>query len=351
MKVGKWIVASAVLVVLLVVSLYGCYFFIRMPLIRSKNNVDLRYSQSAEYDYTAFVESSLLYDNRTEIGEGEPLYTNLVEQIEIVLKYELTQTPSPVEMTGIEVRYEASATLSGGDWKKTYPLSVHSDSFRWLSRMATSMTSNTSGFTETYTVDMEEIEAIVEIIGEETGARAHSYTYEIKSSISLEASAGNKTLEQEFNPTLMIKFEGGKIEFEGLSSTKTGSIIHHETEVATTRFLTWSVNVDDMRGIAVTVTAIFSVLLFYAGRLALRERASKSFMERLSGDIRDKIVETSEPPRIEGETIKVSSLEDLARVAEEAFKPIMHHGELFYVLDGDVRYEYQVEAEPNVEEE
>jgi hypothetical protein len=63
-------------------------------------------------------------------------------------------------------------------------------------------------------------------------------------------------------------------------------------------------------------------------------------------------VEISEPPeRIERATIKVSSLEDLARVAEEAFKPIMHHGELFYVLDGDVRYEFQVVADPDVEEE
>jgi len=333
-KVSKCMVASAILAVLLATSLYGCYTFIRMPSTRSKNNVDLRYSQSAEYGYTALVEPSLLYDNRTEIGEGEPLYTNLVEQIEIVLKYELTQMPSPVEMSGIEIKYEASVTLSGGDWKKTYPLN--------------SMTSKVSSFTETYTIDMEEIEGIVETIGEETGARAHSYTYEIKSSINLEASAGRETIEQAFNPTLTVKFEGGTIEFEELSSAKSGSVIHHEEELATWRLLGFAVEVPAMRLISIITSISIIALLYNPLTLALQERTSRSFMERLSGDIRDRIVEISEPPeRIERATIKVSSLEDLARIAEEAFKPIMHHGELFYVLDGDVRYEYQVEAEPD----
>jgi transposase len=31
-----------------------------------------------------------------------------------------------------------------------------------------------------------------------------------------------------------------------------------------------------------------------------------------------------------------------AEAAEEAFKPILHHGDVFYVLDGDVRYEFRM---------
>jgi len=338
MKVSKWMAISSVFAILLVISLYGCYTFISMPLTRSKNNVDLRYAQSAEYSYTAFVEPSLLYDNRTEIGKGEPLYKNLVEQIEIILKYELSQTPTPVEMTGIEVRYEASATLSGGDWMKTYPLN--------------SMRSNSSSFTETYTINIEEIEDIVETIGEETETRVYAYTYEINPRIRLDASAGNEYIEQEFNPTLKIKFEGGKIEFEGLSSTKTGSVTHHETEKATYKFLGSFEEINYMRGITVMGIIAFSTMLFYSGRNALRERESRTFMERLSGDIRDRIVEAFEPPeRIEKTTIKVSSLEHLAKVAEEAFKPIMHHGDIFYVLDGDVRYEFSTVVVADVEEE
>jgi len=43
-------------------------------------------------------------------------------------------------------------------------------------------------------------------------------------------------------------------------------------------------------------------------------------------------------------------MDDLARVAEEAFKPIIHHGDVFHVLDGDVRYEFHMVAEGDVEE-
>ena len=123
-------------------------------------------------------------------------------------------------------------------------------------------------------------------------------------------------------------------------------------KISTYKILGSFVNVIDIRGRLVMSALAFSVMLFYSGRLFLRERASRTFMERLSGDIRDRIVEAFEPPeRIEKATIKVGSLEDLARVAEEAFKPIMHHGGVFYILDEYVRYEYKIEAESDVEDD
>ena len=329
LKVSRWTASSILFATLLVVSLYGCYSFISMPLLRSKNSLDLSYLQSAEYVYTAHVKPSLLYDNRTEVSAGEPLYLKLVERLDITLRYGLTQYPNPIEMTDIKLGYGVSASLSGGDWVKTYNLA--------------SMKKEVPAFTETYTVNIKEIEGIVDTIGQETGARAYSYTYEIKPRISLTASAGNKSIEQEFTPTLKIKFEGGKIGFEGLKNEKPGSVTHLETEEATWRLMGWSREVDDMRGIAITIAASFSLLLFYSGRLALRERESRTFMERLSGEIREKIIEAQEPPeRIERATIAVGSLEDLARVAEEAFKPIIHHGDVFHVLDGDLRYEFRM---------
>ena len=237
MKVSKWVASSVILAVILTASLYGGYYFIRMPLTRNSNNVDLRYTQSADYSYTAFVKPSLLYDNRTEIGEGEPLYIKLVERLDVTLQYNLTQNPSPIEMGDIELMYGASASLSGGDWAKTYHLG--------------SMKKEAPVFTETYTLNLTEIEGIIDTIGEETGARAYAYTYEIKPNISLDASAGNETIEQEFAPILMIKFEGGQITFEGLSSTKSGSVIHLESDIATWSLLGYPVEVMDLRGLSI----------------------------------------------------------------------------------------------------
>lgn len=331
MRVSKWVASSTILTVTLVASLYGCYSFIRMPLTRDSNNVDLRYTQNADYSYTAFVKPSLLYDNRTEIFEGEPLYIKLVEQLNVTLKYELTQNPNPLEMDEIELRYRASTSLSGGDWVKTYPLG--------------SMNIEATSFTETYTLNITEIEGIIDTIGKETGARAYPYTYEIKPNIVLDALAGNETIEQEFAPALMIKFEGGQIEFEELSSSVSGSVRHIETKIATWSLLGYPVEVLDMRGFSFISLIVLVFPLYISTGHVLKERASRTYMDTLSGEIKDKIIEAQEPPeRIEKATIKIVSLDDLARVAEEAFKLIIHYDDVFYVLDGETRYEYNMEV-------
>jgi len=338
MRVSKWVASSAILAVILVASLYGCYSFIKLPLTRNSNNVDLRYTQSADYSYTAFVKPSLLYDNRTEIGEGEPLYIKLVETLDITLRYNLTQTPTPIEMDNIKLMYEASATIGSGGWTKTYHMA--------------SMKKEAPAFSETYTLTLTEIEGIIDTIGEETGARTSAYTYEIKPNISLDASAGNETIEQEFAPILMIKFEGGQITFESLSSTKSGSVTHQEAKIATWSLLGYPVEVMDLRGFSIIASLPLSFLLYLSIGHVLSERTSRSFIDRLSGDVRDKIVEAQEPPeRIEKSTMKVNSIEDLARIAEEAFKPIIHHDDVFYVLDGEVRYEFSMAVVADVEEE
>jgi len=326
----RWKVFSAVFAALLAISLYGCYSFVSMPSLRSKNNLDLSYVQSAEYGYTAHVKPSLLYDNRTEASEGEPLYLKLVDRLDITLTYNLTQTPKTFYMIDIRLSYETSGTLSGGDWAKTYALKPK--------------VTTDARFSDTYTLDIREIQGIVEAIGKETGTGIYTYTYEIKPRINLEASAGGEPIVQEFAPTLTIKFDGGKIQVEGLRSTKAGSVTHLETEAATWSLLGLSAQVGTMKAASIIASISLAALLTASTRFTLRERASRPLLERLSGDIRDKIIEASEPPKTtKREIIKVGSIEDLAKVSEETFKPIIHHDDAFYVLDGDTRYEFTME--------
>ena len=337
MKVSGWTVSSIMCAALLIVSLYGCYSFVSMPSLRSKNNLDLSYAQSAEYIYTAHVKPSLLYDNRTEVSEGEPLYLNLADRLDITLTYNLTQTPRTVEMIDIKLGYRASAALRGGDWNKTYLLRT--------------MSTKPSSFTETYTLDIKEIQGIVEAIGKETGTGIHTYSYIIEPHIRLEASAGGNPIVQEFTPTLTIKFEGGKIQIEGLRSTKAGSVTHLETETATWSLLSFSAEVGAMKAASIIASISLAALLATSMRFTLQERASRPLLDRLGGDIRDKIIEASESPKtMKREIIKVGSIEELAKVSEETFKPIIHNGDIFYILDGDVRYEFHMAVEGDVEE-
>ena len=66
---------------------------------------------------------------------------------------------------------------------------------------------------------------------------------------------------------------------------------------------------------------------------------------------RDLIVYSAglEEERKERTIVRVKSVEDLAKISEETAKPIIHERKLaqriFYVPDGDVRYEFTAEEE------
>ncbi len=102
----------------------------------------------------AHVKPSILHDNRTEVSEGEPLYMKLVDRLDTTLTYNLTHTTKTFEMADIRLSYETSGTLSGGDWAKNYTLKpkVTTDAI----------------FSDTYTLNIREIQGIVEAIGKET---------------------------------------------------------------------------------------------------------------------------------------------------------------------------------------
>ncbi len=326
--VSRWKIISVLFTVFLAVSLYGCYSFMGTPSTLTKNTVDLQYVQRADYSYTAQVKPSLLYDNRTQISEGEPLYHNLVEELEITLLYNFTQNPETFEMIDVTVNYEASATITGGSWSKTYHLK--SSEVKPLT------------FTDTYTLNMDEIDEVVETIGEETGTRVYSYTYLIQPRIRLEGSAGGEKVTVEFNPALIVKFESGKVKFEGLENVKSDSITHYETEEVSVSFLAWSVPMGAVKTSSVLNIIAMSIVLAISIRFNLQERESRTPLEMLNGDVRDRIVEAIEPPEyIARVTIKVGSINDLAKISEETFKPIIHHDHIYHVLDRDVRYEFK----------
>lgn len=335
MKVSKWTAISVVFAALLVLSLYGYYVFNQMSPSHSTYLIDLHYTQTANYTYAALVKPSAIYENRTEISTGEPLYFKLIEQLYITLEYKVISNPHG-NFTDTKLEYDISGVLTGGDWIKTYPLA--------------SKTLTVTSFNEIYTLEIDDIQEIVETIGEETGSRAYSYSYEIRPEITLEASAAGKPIHEKFTPTLTMKFEESKITFEGLSARKDGSIAHTETERATWSLLGWNLTVFSMRVTSMIASICLVALLAVSLYVSFQKRTLRPFLERLSGEVRDKIIEASELPKQMGRRIKVGSLEDLAEVSEEAFKPIIHHGDTFYVLDGDLSYEFTIEAEKDVQE-
>jgi len=93
-----------------------------------------------------------------------------------------------------------------------------------------------------------------------------------------------------------------------------------------------------------------SILFFY---LRYRNTTDLSSIEQESQNLQKKygerIAEVKGPVVVSGETIPLSSMEDLVKIADELGKPIFHQlavmpeaGQLYYVLDGTTRYQYSI---------
>ncbi|RLI28629.1 hypothetical protein DRO58_01785 [Candidatus Bathyarchaeota archaeon] len=153
-------------------------------------------------------------------------------------------------------------------------------------------------------------------------------------------------IAESFKPIMTAKLafrDGNKLLFEGLNSEKSRTVGEYVvTEVA------W---VKNARYISYASSAFLAVALAYALRLYLVNRSPISPVQKAMRKHRDIIVESTKfgKERVGRTVIEVKSIEDLAKISEDLLlKPIIHEEDpetrqhVFYILDGDVRYEYRV---------
>lgn len=336
---GKVKLVLAVLIILLAFSGYLIYFFHNKPLTHSRYVANCEYRQEADYTYTASIKPSVLYENRTTLLPGETAYSSLIKSLNISLTYNFTSNPSPEH---VEITYGVSAVLEAeGQWSKQFVLTSEK-------------TENTPEIKETYQLNLTEIEELIKTIEKETDIHASTYYYKIVPKIRLNASTAGESIIEEYTPTLQIKLAPTILEFTGLSHTKPESIGHHETYEATWSSAGLTTTVRNMRYFSYALVLLFSgCLAFTVWRM--QKIPSPPFMEMIKKEHRERIIEAKEPltKKIEKATIKVESVEDLVKVSEETFKPIIHEtttikkGKVkrhtLYVLDTDIKYEFVVE--------
>lgn len=328
----------AVLIVLLAFSGYHVYFFHGKPLTRSRYVANCEYQQQADYNYVASIKPSVLYENRNTLYPGETAYRSLIKGLNISLTYNFTSKPSP---NHVEITYGVSAVLEAeGQWSKQFVLTLE-------------RTENTPSIKETYELNLTEIEELIETIEKETDTRASTCYYKIVPKIHLNSSINGVSVSKEYTPTFQIKLAPTILEFTGVSHIKPGSNGTHETYETTWNFYGLKTTVRNMRYFSYALALLFSgCLAFIVWRI--QKMPPPKFMDTIKKEYREKIIETTQTSseELKKTTIKVKSLEDLIKVSEETFKPIIHEEtttikqkkktktHTFYILDADIKYEY-----------
>ncbi len=322
---------------LVATSLLVVYQTQRLPLVRFETTTLYSIHHEAAYDYRARLKPNLIY-NRTTLRPGEgPLYTAIVDHVNITLKYRFRSDPPPA---GVAEELRASAELeSPGMWTRPLTVEEAGDLLRLEADRGISLT-----------IDASRIRPIVEGIDSEVGVRSQTYAVNILPEIRVDAVVAGRTVAEEYAPALTIAFVTGGERGNYISIGEMEQAEEEAVTVETPVRLEW---VEGRRrdALAFCAVALIGLAASTANYVETRDRTPRGrSIRKIVAPHEEMIVRASEPPEAMRE-IALETLDDLARVAEITAKPILWAqggGEhTFCVLDGETRYLHRItEAEP-----
>lgn len=321
--------------VLVAASIISVFYTHQLPLYETKINTIATYRHTEYYSYLAKLKPNTFY-NKTILRPKEgPLYTAIVDYVNITSKYSFISSPPPKNATmktNVEIEIE-----SPDKWTRTLSEDEVLDLLEF---------SGSQDFK--ITVNRTKIFKYVSRIDDEVGIRSTSYNLNVKPLIHCSAIIAATQIEETFTPTLTISFItdgdiGNYISIEELFQTKDGKL----TETSKI-YLEW---VEKQRKIAYASTVITSILLSGSAVLYTQRRPKapqKKPIEKVISPYKDLITDTTERPPETKNTIRINTIEDLAKTAEILAKPILHTQEdqdhVFYVIDGNTKYLYTAQA-------
>jgi len=306
------------------------------------------YSHVGNFTYIANLRPNTIY-NKTTLKPGEgTIYLRITESINTTFSYKFQIFQ--LGRADITTEHSTSVYLSTAVWSKQI------DTFG--SDILTFTDTTTGQFSVTYLVNVFETDEMVKTINTEIGASATSYNVTISPRIHTLATASAGTIDEYFNPALTIHFYhatvgGDYATVEGLQHNNSGIL----TKTTRKIYQEWVV-LQRYASYAFAITS-FSALALLA--LAFRKnrpsaKTEEQLFKKIIKPYKEIIVQAGNPPQEERmTTVTMKTLEDLAKVADQLGRPIIHNEKtptkkdeksthVFYVLDGLTKYEYTVTA-------
>lgn len=289
----------------------GIFSFLR-PLNRPAENIS--YQQDGMYYYSA-TGTPGVYDTDM-VRSGEPVFTKLTCFLNIGYTYNILGD----RLQGTTGTYKMSARIldEQGGWQRTLPLNGET------------IFSGNTFFTMT-TLDLCQMEALVQLVEKEAGLKQVSYTLEIVTDVSFAATADGNFVSDSFSQVLPFKYDKVQVylaendsQVDPLHSTKQGLVESSVLEPNTISFLGLTVSVGTVRLISLFG---FSAALIGLGGIGIGlYRAASQSQEGLTqlkyGSMLLDVVEQNLAPT--SSIIDVASVDDLARLAERHGTMILH---------------------------
>jgi len=284
--------------------------------------------QRTDLRYAIAVKPSVIYDNATVIGPNKPLYTRLIEAINVTYEH------STQALVGDLVRewgtYGVTMTLSSGrGWSKTVEL--------------VPKTAYEGTYSGVVMIKLSNVMRLIDRLEQETGLSSSTYTLTVDvttNSTLLIEDEGEKSNTYTASAIIEIRLGEGKMSIKSQGTTSEVSedrVVSHEN---TLTILGASIPVASLRkystmALATSMIALLAVTMYPARRQREPDRK-----------YRDIIIDGSPKWVTTLPVVEVASLKDLANLAKGSGKPIIRstkdEGGLtiktYTLLDGGVIY-------------
>lgn len=314
---------SIILPVLLALTLVNLVLAYRTPEYKVYTVNNYRVEHVVEVSYNASVKPSLLYGNKSTVGNNEPLYTRLIKELNICFLYNTKSDPP-----ALSNNYKTSpvATLKSEGWEKALNLS------KTLRR-----DDQEESLIACVNINFTKVLRDITIIEKEIGVRQDKHNVTIRMDTSIETILPDRTLRTRMAPTVILQInDDGRtyVITKGLRDVKEDSTLMKSP--TTVNVMGFIVPTTSARATLLPLTIILGVATATSIGLLLRRGTEEKrdleeiLRERLKGKLIKGTVDSTS-------TIEVTlhDVEDFISVANEHRSDVIYDQSSgkYYVVD------------------
>jgi hypothetical protein len=313
---------------------------------------EIRYKGKGRFDYEVHLKPNKLYETdvlRSEalpvakppaeppaspqtLGPGLLYFPRIIDNIKASFSYQFL-CDRPIREQSQEV--EVTVIIENPE--------------RWSrSLVVVPKTNKVGSFTISFPIDIQYFTMVIDAIGQETGVRGSSYNIVIKADVDTVARTDLGTINEVYTQTLSGKLGSNTLTFDKeLSRSRSGTIGGATTSEPGGEGRSkapWII------GLVIALLAL-GYFSWSQTRLGLAPvSVGEAEVARARKKYRQMMVDVGELPGVKPtETvIPLNSLDDLARIADDLVKPLLHQAKegrhSYCVIDSGVRYLYVIET-------
>jgi signal peptidase I len=289
----------------------GIFAFTR-PLTRTVGKIP--YQQEGKFFYSA-TGTTGVYDT-DQVRSGEPIFPKLTCFLNLGFAYSMSANQLQ-DISGTHQLYARVLDEQSG-WHRTIPMIA-----------ATGFVGNS--YLTMATLDLCQVEALVNLMEQETGFHQNAYTLEIVSHVDIMAKVAGQQVQDSFDPTLAFRFDevhfylaNNDAQANPLQLSKQSLTGNSDLEANILPLLDWKPTVQMMRGIALIGLGLslggFLGIGWYIYTMAYQSQEALIRLRygALIMDVQERSLDTSSP------VMDVGTIDDLARMAERQNTMILH---------------------------